>query len=352
MGRSLVNRSSGPKPVVTRTARNRFLIAAAFILTAAFLSLGSDSAFSQPIRPIPRIGFISSTGTPENPSPLFQAFRQGLRELEYVDGSNIVIVQRYAEGRLDRMPAFVQEFVEKKVDVIIGVNNVVIRAAKEATKTIPIVMVSSVDPVGAGYIESFSHPGTNITGLAWLNRDISAKRIELLKEVMPKLSRVGLLWDGDGPGPKVAAKEYKAAAKSFKIELKSLEVRGPAPDFVTAFQTAKNATSEALIVVGNPLMSQHLGTIFSSAIKFRLPSMVEEDRYVEAGGLISYGANFADLYRRAAGYVVEILKGAKAADLPVKLPTKFEVFINLKTAQQLGITIPQHVLVQADRVIK
>ena len=309
-----------------------------------------EAAQTTPI--IPRVGFISSTGTSENPSPLFQAFRQGLRDLDYVDGKNIIIVQRYAEGRLDRMPSFVHEFVEQKVDIILGVNNVVIRAAKEATKTIPIVMVSSVDPVAAGYVESFAHPGGNITGLAWLNRDISAKRLELLKELLPKLSRAAILWDADGPGPAVAFKEYSAAARAFKLDLRSLEVRGPNPDFTGAFHTTKLARAEALIVVGNPLMSQHLKSIFELATKNHLPSMTEEDRYVNAGGLISYGANFADLYRRAAGYVAEILKGAKPGDMQVKLPEKFEVFVNLKTAQQLGIIIPQHVLVQADKVIR
>jgi putative ABC transport system substrate-binding protein len=318
------------------------------LVLAAFYSVEAQ----QTTKAVPRIGFISSTGTIENPSPLLEAFRKGLRDLDYVDGKNVLIESRYAEGRLDRMSPFVHEFVQQKVDVIMGVNNVVIRAAKEATKTIPIVMVSSVDPVAAGYVESFAHPGGNITGLAWLNRDISAKRLELLKELLPKLSRGAILWDADGPGPAVAFKEYTAAARGFKVDLRSLEVRGPNPDFTEAFQAAKNARAEALIVVGNPLMSQHLKSIFHLATKHRLASMTEEDRYVDAGGLISYGANFADLYRRAAGYVVEILKGAKPGDLPVKLPSKFEIFVNLKTAEQIGVLIPQHVLVQADKVIK
>jgi ABC-type uncharacterized transport system substrate-binding protein len=312
-----------------------------------------DSAKSQQItKSTPQIGFISSTGTPDNPSPLFVGFRQGLRDFGYVDGRNLNIVHRYAEGRLDRMPPFVQEFVQQKVDLIIGVNNVVIRAAKEATKSIPIVMVSSLDPVAAGYVESFAHPGGNITGLAWLNRDISAKRIELLKELLPKFSQAAILWDGDGPGPAVAFKEYTAAAHAFKIDLRSLEVRGPDPDFTEAFHTANSARAEAIIVVGNPLMSQHVKSIFAMATKHRLPTMTEEDRYVQAGGLISYGANFADLYRRAAGYVVEILKGAKPGDLQVKLPEKFEIFVNLKTAKEVGVVIPQHVLLQADKIIK
>ena len=306
----------------------------------------------QTAKTTPRIGFISSTGTAESPSPLFEAFRQGLRDLDYVDGKNIVIVHRYAEGRLDRMPPFVHEFVQQKVDVIVGVNNVVIRAAKEATKTIPIVMISSVDPVVAGYVESFAHPGGNITGLAWLLRDISAKLVELLMELLPKLSRIGILWDADGPGPAIAVKEYKAATRAFKIELQSLGVRGPNPDFAGAFQTAKTARLDALIVVANPLMAQHAKEVFELAAKYRLPSMTEEGRFVPAGGLMSYGPSLADLYRRAADYVGDVLKGAKPGDLPVKVASKFEIFINLKTAQQLGLVIPQDVLVQADKVIR
>jgi putative ABC transport system substrate-binding protein len=250
------------------------------------------------------------------------------------------------------MSPFVQEFVQQKVDVILGTSNVVIRAAKEATKTTPIVMISSVDPVAAGYVESFAHPRGNITGLAWLSRDLSAKRVELLRELLPKMSRVGILWDADAPGPKVAFKEYTAAALAFKLDLRSMEVRGTNPDLVGAFEAARLARTEALIVVGNPIMSQRMKTICDLATKQRLPLMTEEDRYVEAGALISYGANLADLYRRAAEYVAAILKGAKPGDLPVKLASKFEIFINLNTAKQLGLVIPQEVLVQADKVIK
>jgi putative ABC transport system substrate-binding protein len=318
-----------------------FLILACFPLAEA----------QQPAK-IPRVGFISSSGTPAVPSPQFEAFRLGLRDLGYVEGKNILIERRYAEGRLDRMPALVNDLVEQKVDVILAPNNVVIRAAKEATKTIPIVMVTTVDPVAAGYVKSFAHPGENITGLANLSRDLSAKRVELLKEVLPKMPRFAVLWDADGPGPAIAVKEYEAAARAFKLELRSVDVRGPKPDFATAFQAAKTARVEALIVVGNALMNQHVKQIFELATKNRLPSMTEEGRYVDAGGLISYGANAADLYRRAAEYVVEILKGAKPADLAVKLPAQFEIFINLKTARQVGVVIPQHVLVRADKVIK
>jgi putative ABC transport system substrate-binding protein len=323
------------------------LAAGAFILASLCLAEAQ-----QPAKQVPRIGFISATGAPGSPSPLFDAFRLGLRDLGYVDGNNIVIVHRYAEGKLDRMPALVHEFVQQKVDVIVASNNVTIRAAKEATKTIPIVMVSSVDPVAAGHVESFARPGGNITGFANLSRDLSAKRVELLKELLPGMTRVAILWDPDAPGPAIAFKEYEGAARAFKLELRSLEVRGPIPDFAGAFQSAKTARAEALIVVANPLISQHRNTIFALATKNRLPSMTEERRYVDSGGLLSYGANFADLYRRAAEYAVEILKGAKPGDLPVKLVEKFEVFINLKTAQQIGIVIPQYVLIQADKIIK
>jgi len=328
-----------------------FALAVGIFIVASFHLADAQ----QGAKTIPRIGFIFSTGGPGVPSLhtlMFDAFQAGLSDLGYVEGKNVLIERRYAEGRLDKMPTFVQEFVQLKVDAIVAVNNVVIQAAKEATKTIPIVMISSVDPVAAGYVDSFARPGGNITGLSWLARDLSAKRVELLRELLPKMSRIGVLWDADGPGPAVAVKEYEAAARAFKLEFRSLDVRGPRPDFVAAFQAAKAARVEALIVVGNALMSQHAKEVFELATKNRLPSMTEEGRYANSGGLISYGASLADLYRRAAEYVAEVLKGAKPADLAVKLPAKFEVFVNLKTAQQLSVVIPQHVMIQADKVIK
>jgi putative tryptophan/tyrosine transport system substrate-binding protein len=298
------------------------LVVGSFILGAIYLAEAQQPA------DIPRIGFVHSAGTPANPSPQFDAFRAGLQDLGYLEGKNILIDPRYAEGRLDRMPELVHDLVQQKVVVIVAPNNVAIQAAKKATKTI------------------------HITGLTTISRDLSAKRVELLKEVLPRMTRVAILWDASGPGPGIAFKEYEAAAHAFKLELRSLEVQGPRPDLDKAFQTAKAARAEALIVVRNPLMGRHAKQVFELAIKSRVASMTEESQYVDAGGLISYGANAADLYRRAAEYVVEILKGAKPRDLPVKLPAKFEIFINLKTAQQLGLVIPQHVLVQADKVIK
>jgi putative ABC transport system substrate-binding protein len=213
-------------------------------------------------------------------------------------------------------------------------------------------MVSSIDPVEAGYVKSFTHPGGNMTGLTSISRELSAKRVELLRVLLPKISRVGLLWDADGPGPAIAFKKYEAAAQAFKFEMRSLEVRGPKPDLEKASASANAARVDALIVVLNPLIGQHAKDIFKLAIKNRLASMTEEGRFVDAGGLISYGANLADLFRRAATYVDKILKGAKPADLPVEEPNKLELIINLRTAKKIGLTIPLHVLGRADRVIR
>jgi len=326
-------------------------VAVSLVVTLILTSFCLSEAQQAP-KTTPRIGFIFATGAPGESSPSFDAFQQGLLDLGYMEGKNVLIERRYGEGRLDRMPGLVKDLVQQKVDVIVAVNNVVIRAAKEATKTIPIVMISSVDPVVAGYVESFAQPGKNITGLAWLLRDIGAKRVELLKDLLPKLSRVGILWDADGPGPAIAVKEYEAAARAFKIELRSLAIQGPSPDFTGAFQTAKTARVDALIVVANPLMAQHAKQVLELAAKYRLPSMTEESRFVRAGGLMSYGPSLADLYRRAAGYVADILKGAKPGDLPVKVASRFEIFINLKTSQQVGVMMPQSLLVQADKVIQ
>ena len=323
-----------------------------FLVASIILASFCVAEAQQNPKSIPRIGFVSSSGAPGTPSPLLDAFRLGLRDFGYIDGRNVSIELRYSEGRLDLMPALVNELVQEKVDAILAVNNVVIQTAKKLTASIPIVMVTSVDPVAAGYVDSFARPGRNITGLAHLGRDLSAKRVELLKDLLPKMSRVAILWDAAGPGPTVAFKEYEAAARAFKLEFRSLEVRGPNPDFAAAFQTAKMAPLDAMIVVANPLMGQSSKQVFEITTKKRLVSMTEGSLYVENGGLISYGANSADLYRRAAEYVVEILKGAKPADLPVKLASKFEIFINLKTAKQLGLLVPQHLLVQADKVIK
>jgi putative ABC transport system substrate-binding protein len=321
------------------------------LIAIGFFLVVSQLANAQAAK-VPRVGYISATGSPGSPSPLFEAFRQGLRDLGYVEGKNILIEHPYAAGELDKMPALVNQLVQQKVDVLVATNNVAIRAAKEATKTIPVVMVTSVDPVTAGYVESFARPGGNITGLAHLGRDLCAKRMELLKELFPKLSRVAVLWDADGPGPAVAFKEYEVAAQTFKLHMQSVDVRGPNPDFQAALHAAKSARADALIVVSNPLINKHQKKIFDIAKQNRLGSMTEDSRYVRTGGLVSFGANLSDLYRRLAGYVDEILKGAKPANLIIRQPTEFELFVNLKTAQQLGLTIPKQVMIRVNEVIE
>lgn len=319
-------------------------------LTTILLACCSAAEAQQPAKAVPRIGFIVAAG---NSSSLqLDAFRLELRDLGYVEGKNISIERRYAEGRLDRITEIVNDFVQQKIDLIIAPNNVAIQAARKATTSIPIVMVSSIDPVEAGYVKSFTRPGGNITGLTSINRELSAKRVELLTELLPKLSRIGVLWDAAGPGPAIAFRKYEAAAHAFKLEMRSLEVRGPKPDFEKAFEGAKKARVEALIVVRNPLISQYAEKVLELAMRNRLPSMTEEGHFVDAGGLISYGANLADLYRRAATYVDKILKGAKPDDLPVEEPNELELIVNLETAKKIGVTIPLNVLRRADRVIR
>jgi putative ABC transport system substrate-binding protein len=246
----------------------------------------------------------------------------------------------------------VAELVQLKVDVFIIGTLVAIRAAKQAGTTIPIVMVLSVDPVATGLVDSLARPGGNITGLTNLARDLSGKRLELFKEVVPEISRVGVLRDAGDPSAALGFKEYEAVARALKVDLQSLEVRGPNPDLETAFQAAAKGRASALITIRGTLFNRFPKRIADLAIKNRLPSMHEGIQYVEPGGLMSYATNDADQWRRAATYVDKILKGAKPADLPVEQPTKFEFVINLKTAKQIGITIPPNVLARADKVIR
>jgi putative ABC transport system substrate-binding protein len=246
----------------------------------------------------------------------------------------------------------VAELVQLKVDVLVSGTLVAIREAKQATKTIPIVMVIVVDPVATGLIDSLAHPGGNITGLTRLTRDLSGKRLELLKETVPGISRVGVLWNADNSSAALAFKEYEAAASALKIQLQSLEVRGRNPDLEGAFQAAAKRRASALITVRDAELNGYAKRIADLAIKNRLSSMSEGSEYVESGSLMSYATNDVDQYRRVAYYVDRILKGAKPADLPVEQPTKFELVINLKTAKQIGLEIPKSVLYRADKVIK
>jgi putative ABC transport system substrate-binding protein len=298
---------------------------------------------------IPRIGRVI---VPASPNPArHEAFRQGLRELGYIEGKNIVIEYRSAEGKLDRLPALAAELVRLKVDVIVTSGPTVTRAAKQVTSTIPIVMTNDPDPVANGFVASLARPGGNITGLATLRPEISGKRLELLMEVVPKLSRVAVLGTSRMPGNAQALKETELAAGSFGVDLQYLDVLGP-KDIETAFRAAGKGRADAILMVsGSVLLSRRI-QIADLAVKNRLPAIYYDPQFVEAGGLMTYGVNFTDLDRRAAMYVDKILKGAKPAGLPVEQPTKFELVINLKAAKQIGLSIPPSVLARADRVIR
>jgi putative ABC transport system substrate-binding protein len=308
---------------------------------------GAVAQAQQPGR-VPRIGFLPSSGDTNNPGIEVRAFQQRLRDLGYIEGKNIAIEYRYAEGKADRVPTLIAELLQLKVDVLVVGSPGAVQEAKQATKTIPVVMVITQDPVAAGYVTSLARPGGNITGITRLTRDLAGKRLELLKEAVPTTSRVGILWSGSGGG----FKGYEAAAQALKIPFQSLEVRTPNPDFEGVFQAAKKGRANALIAVSNIRITGYHKRIADLAIKNRLPSMYETDKWVDAGGLMSYGADDADSFQRAAVYVDKILKGTKPADLPVEQPTKFEFVINLKTAKALNLTIPQSVLFRADKVIK
>jgi putative ABC transport system substrate-binding protein len=322
-----------------------------FLLAASIPTCFQLAQAQQP-KKIPRIGYVSGSGDANNPGPYVEAFRQGLRDLGYIEGKNILVEYRYAEGKLDPIPSIVAELVQLKVDVVVAAALPAIRAAKQATKTIPIVMVTTQDPVATGLVDSLARPGGNITGLTRLTRELRGKRLELLEEVVPRMSRVGVLVEANMTELAPPFKDYETAASALKIPLQSLAVRGPKPDFEGAFQAAGKARVSALITVNGSLINRYPKRIADLATKTRLPSMYEASDFVEAGGLMSYASNDAENFRRAAVYVDKILKGAKPADLPVEQPMKFEFVVNLKAAKQIGLTIPPNVLARADKVIR
>jgi ABC-type uncharacterized transport system substrate-binding protein len=326
---------------------NRKVFCAGVLLFALCLPAEAQQA------KVPRIGFIDSIGGPATPSSQFEAFREGLKDFGYIEGKTVYIENRYAEGKLEIMPALVNELVGEKVDLLIVNNTVAIRAAKNSTKTIPILMITAIDPVATGYVSSLARPGGNITGIATVNRELSAKRLELLHETVPKATRVAALLDANqGSGSKAGLTEYKSAARRLRLDLQSLEVRDPSPDLERAFQAVHNQRRDALVVIASPMIRFYMKQIMDLAIKNRLPCMGEGSVFADAGALIAYGSDFDASHRRIAYFVDKILKGAKPGDLPVEQPKKFELAINLKTAKQIGLTIPQSVLFQADRVIK
>jgi putative ABC transport system substrate-binding protein len=324
------------------------LFALSFV--SALLFALSPSATAQQPKKAARIGYLTVASLSSN-APRVEAFRQGLHELGYVEGKNIVIEWRSAEGKFERRGELVAEVVRLKVDVIVTSGPTMTRTAKEATVTIPIVMAQDTDPVGNGFVASLARPGGNITGLSVLSPELSGKQLELLKEIIPKLSRVAVLGNSNEPANLKTLKEIELAAGAFGVQLQSLDVLRP-KEIATAFRAATMAHADALVVLPSAILTDHRTEIASLAIKSRLPAIYFSQAFLEAGGLVSYGTNLNDLSRRAAIYVDRILKGAKPADLPVEQPTKFELVINLQAAKQIGLSIPPNVLARADKVIR
>src|SRR5262245_1043571 len=316
-------------------------------LSAALFAVGIPVAAQQTAK-IPRIGIVAGAGNPNEPSSSIKIFRQALQDLGYFERKNILFEYRYTEGNRDRIPGILAELMNLKVDILFSTQAIVVSAAKQATKTIPIVMAITPDPVAMGLVESLARPGGNITGLTFLTRELSGKRLELLTEMIPRLSRIGIL-----SLPRFTAfKDYEDAARGLKVRLQFLEVRLPTPDLHKAFQVAVKERANAIITTSVPGLSGYHKQIADLSLQNRLPLMSESVTVVEAGGLASYDANRDEIFKRAAVYVDKILKGAKPAELPVEQPTKFEFVINLKTAKQIGLTIPPNVLARADKVIK
>jgi len=326
----------------------RYILGLFLIITGIFVDVVGEA--QQPTK-VPRIGIIT-TGSPAAFAHLLEGFKQGLRERGYVDGQNVHLELRYAEGKADQLPIFAAELVDLKVDVIVAMPNSAIDAVRKATQTIPIVMPIGSDPVGIGFAASLARPGGNITGLSAYSPELNGKRLELLKETVPKLSRVALLMSPNVPGNAIDLKETELAAQALRLRSQLFEVRGSA-DLGSIFKSMTKARSEALMVYpGQPTLFANRKQIVDLAAKHRLPAMYPLADYVNGGGLISYGVNNLDLFRRAATYVDKILKGTKPADLPIEQPMKFDFIVNLKAAKQIGVTVPPNVLVRADKVIR
>jgi len=321
------------------------------VVLALSLALAPLAAEAQQPASVPRIGVLLAS-TPDATSHLLDGLRQGLREHGYVEGQHIMLERRYGQAGVERMSDLAAELVRIKVRVIVAATDPATAAVRQQTQTIPIVMANSTDPVGTGFVASLARPSGNVTGLSALSPELSGKRLGLLREVVPGLARVAIIWNPDVRGALFDYKETEAAARSMRLQLQSVEVsRGE--DLDRAFSAVTNQRAQALIVqTPNPVLFANRSQVASFAQRTRLPSMYGQKEFADAGGLMSYGASTTDLFRRAATYVDKILKGAKPADLPVEQPTKFELVINLKTAKTLGLTIPQTILLQADQVIQ
>jgi len=325
----------------------RVWLVAAFALAFVAAPLAAEA---QRAAKVPRIGVLFGT-SPSVGAPFIEAFRQGLGDLGYVEGKNIAIESRWAEGRYDRYPDFATELLLLKVDVIVAGNTPAAQAAQNATGTILIVMVIVADPVGSGLVASLARPAGNITGLSFLAVDLVAKQLELLKEAVPKASRVAILRNPTLPAHALMLREGEVAARSLRVQLQILEVRGP-DEFESAFATMTRERAGAVLVLTDAMFFLHRARLADLAAKHRLPAMYGVVDHAGAGGLMAYAVDARDNWRRAAAYVDKILKGARPADLPVEQPTRMEFVINLKTSKALGLTIPQSVLIRADRVIQ
>ena len=319
-----------------------------WLLATALLGTAPTARAQQPAK-IARVGFLGSD--PAAVSARIEALRQGLRELGYVEGKSIVIEYRYAEDKLDRLPALAAELVRLKVDVIVTGGPGSTRAAKDATTTIPIVMAQDTDPVATGFVSSLARPGGNVTGLATYAPEISGKQLELLKEITPKISVVAILGTANIPGQAQMRKEAELAASALAVKYRYFDVQ-TSKDIDTAFRSAVKRRAEAVLALLSPVLNSQRQQVVDTAAKSRLPVIYPFAAFVEAGGLASYGVSYTDLYLRAAAYVDKILKGAKPADLPIEQPKKFEFVVNLKAAKQIGLIIPPNVLARADRVIR
>jgi putative tryptophan/tyrosine transport system substrate-binding protein len=308
------------------------------------------SAEAQQSKKSTRIGFLAASSSPVARTRI-EAFRHGLRSLGYVEDKDIVIEYRFAEGKPEQLPHYAAELVRLNVDIIVTLGPRDTRAAKEATKTIPIVMGQDSDPIGSGFVSSLARPGGNITGLSTVAPELSGKQLELLKEIVPRLSRLNVLGNSTEPGNAQLLRAMELAAGALKVQLKHLEVRD-STDIETAFSVFKGDRPDAINVLRNPIAATRRKQVVDLAAKYRLPAMHATPEWVEVGGLISYAPDFLDNWRRAATYVDKIIKGVKPAEIPVEQPTKFELVINLKTAKQIGLTIPPNVLARADRVIR
>jgi len=321
----------------------------AFISGLVVLAAPLPADAQAPAR-IPRIGLLS-TSSPSNAARWHEAFRLGLGDLGWVEGKNISIEYRYAEGRSDRLSDLAADLVRLKVDVIVASSASAAVAAQKATRAIPIVMATAGDPVASGLVESLARPGGNVTGLSQMTHETAGKRLELLQEIVPKLTRVAVLWNPQALGSTLSWKELQLPARQLGIQLHSLEVRSP-DGFDKAFEDATRARAGALFVTAEPVITTNLKRIAGLAAQSRLPSIFQWPEFADAGGLAAYGPDRANFYRRAATFVDKILKGAKPGDLPFERPAKFELVINLKTAKALGLVIPKSMLLRADRVIQ